>query len=203
MLSKYLIITLLACLYSDNLSSQIDRDRVAESIKTSSIETGLGNRIIRDELVQKSDSLKKEIEKLDAIISDFNQFTEAMQAELIKKAGGIDPNYSGERPVLYKDKNVTNQFFITDGKGIELKNKIDATRQKILSFIEPNYLAELSKIIPLTSEETFVRKTEESWAERRFKNMPVAAILPVLPSYMIMANQSERVILDYWRIKYK
>ena len=200
---KYLTITFLACSYSSNIFSQIDRDRIAESILTSSIETGLGNRIIKDGLVQKSDSLKKEIEKLDAIITDFNQFAEAMQSDLIVKAGGIDPNYRGERPVLYKDKNVTNQFFITNGKGIELKNKIDATRQKILSFIEPNYLAELSKIIPLTSEETSVRKTEESWAERKFKNMPVAAILPVLPYYIIMANQSERVILDYWRLKNK
>ena len=190
------------CFYScgQNNQPKIDMNKVNESIKTLSIESELGNKIIKDELFKHSDSLKTEVQKLSKIVEEFNQFVNQMTEEFITKAGGIDSN---GRPTFYKDKNVTNEFFIVGGKGKELKSKIEKTRAQIMIFISKDHVEELSKSIPLTVNDIYSTQSNKEWEELKFRNMPVAAILPMLTSCISDANTSERIILDYWRIKFR
>ena len=174
---------------------------VNEPIKKPSIEIDLRNQIIKGEVSKQSDFLNNEVKKLSGIVADFNQFVQKVQDDLVAKAGGKDPNYDGDRPILYKDKEVTNQFFLVEGKGKLLKSKIDATRQKILSFIAPSYQLQFSKSIPLTTDENLGRNM--SWVDMKFKDMPVAAVLPMLTKWISDASSSERIVLDYWRLKHK
>jgi hypothetical protein len=153
-------------------------------------------------LSKKSDSLKFEIKKLTAIVADFNAYIDGIKAELYEKAGGEDPNYSDGRPLRYKDKNATNQLFLIEKRGFALKNKIDSTRQILLNFINPYYRNELSSSIPLTTNEDYINKNKR-WEDIKFKDMPVAAVLPTLTKCQADARTSERVILDYWRLIYK
>jgi GldM N-terminal domain len=203
MQNKYVILLAIYCFTSCSIIGQqtIDMNRVNESVKGSLIETNLGNEIIKEELSKYSDSLKNEIHKLSDIVVNFNKFIDAINDDLIAKAGGMDTNYSGQRPVLYKDRNIPKQLFIIEGKGSLLKNKIDTTRQQILNFIDAKYIAELSKLIPLTTDDSY--SNNMTWWDRKFKDMPVAAVMPSLTILKHDANTSERIILDYWRLKYK
>jgi GldM N-terminal domain len=181
----------------------IDFNKLNEAIKASSIQGELGNEIIKDELSKESNSLKIDIEKLSKIVLDFNQYVDSLNNDLMAEAGGKDPNREDGRPVLYKDKKATNQIFIVENKGIELKNKIDKTRDQILSFIDEKYRVKLSKSIPLSTDEAFVKESGKAWEELKFKDMPVAAVMPALSKLKADAISSERVVLEYWKLKYK
>lgn len=181
----------------------IDFKKLNEALKISSIQSELGNEIIKDELSKKSDSLKIEIEKLSKVILDFNQFVDTINNDLVAKAGGKDANREDGRPVLYKERKPTNQVFIIENKGIELKNKVHKTREQILSFIDEMYRVKLSKSIPLSTDEEFVRDTGKAWELVKFKDMPVAAVMPTLSKLKADAVSSERVVLEYWNLKYK
>jgi GldM N-terminal domain len=181
----------------------IDFNKLNEAIKASSMKGELGNEIIKDELSKKSNSIKIEIKKLSKIIFDFNQFVDTIDHDLLAKAGGKDPNRDDGRPVFYKDKKPTNQIFIVENKGIEVKNKIDKTREQILSFIDEKYRVKLSNSIPLSTDDEFVKESGKAWEEVKFKDMPVAAVMPTLSKLKADAISSERVVLEYWKLKYK
>jgi GldM N-terminal domain len=181
----------------------INFNKLNEALETSSIQSELSNDIIKSELSKQSDSLKIEIEKLSRIIHDFNEYIDTINNDLIVKADGRDPNREDGRPVLYKDKKPTNQIFIVGKKGIELKNKVDMTRVQILNFIDEKFRIKLSKSIPLSTNEAFVKKSGKAWEDVKFKDMPVAAAMPILSKLKADAISSERVVLEYWKLKYK
>jgi GldM N-terminal domain len=180
-----------------------DFNKLNEALIASSIQGELGNEIIKDKLSKESNALKIEIEKLSKIIFDFNHFIDTINQDLLAKAGGKDPNRDDGRPVFYKDKKPTNQIFIVENKGIELKNKIDKTREQILSFIDEKYRVKLSKSIPLSTDDEFVKESGKAWEELKFKDMPVAAVMPTLSKLKADAISSERVVLEYWKLKQK
>lgn len=195
-----ILTSIIFCACTNTKQPKIDMDKVNDIVIVSSIETGLANKILRDEVAKHSDSLRNETEKLNKIVGEFNAYMTELTEAFIERAGGYDE--SG-KPVMYKDKNVTHQFFLTEKKGEELKNKIEATRAQILSFVAKEYVAELSKSILLTTEDAYVIKSGKKWENARFENMPVAAVLPNLTLCSVNANNAEKVILDYWKIKHK
>lgn len=188
-----------SCAFSQNEqeNQEVLSELVQKKIANSYVDIEVSNAIIRDELLKQPDSFKTQVMELNRIVVDFKQYITLLNDEFIKRAGGIGKN---GRPVLYSDKNVTNNFFIVEKRGEQLKHKIDSVNAKILDFVDVKYKKNLSKQISLnTNVEEF---TSKNWIEYKFKGMPVAAVLPLLANFIYSANFSERIILEYWRIKY-
>jgi GldM N-terminal domain len=175
--------------------------KLNKSIQETNIDNETANDILKNTLKEKSPILKVQVEKLDTLIKNFDVYMDALSDSLIMRAGGYDPHYDDRRPVLYKDKNVTTAFFITEKNGTALKKKIETTRNEILSFIEPKELKIIAPQIPLTVDEIPEDAKNKTWEELKFKLMPVAAVLPTLSKIKADAHTSERIVLEYFKLK--
>jgi gliding motility-associated protein GldM len=102
-----------------------------------------------------------------------------------------------------KDKDITTRYLVgkdgQEGKGDEIKQKIEETRQKFLSLIdEADRPAFESKLSLEVDDETWKQSSKaKSWAEFNFKQMPLAATLPILHKFKNDALSSEAAVLNY------
>ncbi len=137
-------------------------------------------------------------EKVIAISKEFCEYMKGMTDEMVTGAGGVDPKHSDGRPVRYKDKDVTTDMFINHAKGTEVEAKIKATREAFLAAIrDPKAREELSKSIPLDVETLPEDTKAKTWVDYKFKQMPVAAIMPFFTKLQADSKSSETAILNY------
>jgi gliding motility-associated protein GldM len=101
-----------------------------------------------------------------------------------------------------KNKDVTTRFLIGDKKapgiGEELKDKILEYRDKFLELVDEEDRAEFEANMSLNiDDETWKSsKDKKSWAEYYFKQMPLAATLPIFTKFKNDAKSVENAILD-------
>ena len=114
--------------------------------------------------------------------------------------------------VAKKNKDVTTRLLVDGGLGDEVKAKIEATRQELIDAYS-TLLRENGKTFGLTNEEEIETKIQsvandmafkvdeswkddveteaKSWAEYKFRQMPVAAVLPLLSAMQADLKSSE------------
>ncbi|HRV84559.1 MAG TPA: gliding motility protein GldM [Saprospiraceae bacterium] len=103
-----------------------------------------------------------------------------------------------------KDKDITTRYLVGDKKepgiGGELKNKILEYRGKFLDLVDEADRAEFENKIALNvDEETWKHaKDKSSWEDYYFRQMPLAATLPIFTKFINDAKSSENAILDYY-----
>jgi gliding motility-associated protein GldM len=132
------------------------------------------------------------------ISKGFCEYITGITNEMITAAGGPNPKYSDGRPVRYKDKDVTTNMFINQPKGAEVEAKIRETRAALLATISnPADRAKLEASMPLSVEELPADTKAKNWVEYKFKQMPVAAIMPFFTKLQADAKSSETAILNY------
>jgi gliding motility-associated protein GldM len=133
------------------------------------------------------------------ISEEFCSYINTVTQDMIMAAGGVDTvHYSDGRPVRYKDKDVTTNMFITKNRGSEVEAKIKETRDKLLASIkDPIKRAEIANSLPLNVEEVPKDSKYKTWVEYKFKQMPVAAIMPFFTKLKSDAKTSETAILNY------
>lgn len=137
---------------------------------------------------------------LDAtkIAKDFEAYIASVMDEMIKEAGGIDSHYSDGRPVRYKDKDVTTNMFITKGKGEEVMKKIEEARAKFLKLIPDVDKKSIESSIALKIDSIASDSKAKTWPEYKFKQMPVAAVMPMLTKLVADAKTSQTALLNYF-----
>jgi gliding motility-associated protein GldM len=141
---------------------------------------------------------KEPAAKVVSIVKDFESYINDITSNLVKAAGGANPKYSDGRPVRYKDKDVTTNMFITQGKGAELEKKIKEVRENLIAVIkDPKERETLMRSIPLQVDAVPADSKAKSWTELKFKQMPVAAVMPQLTKLVADAKTSETAILNY------
>lgn len=132
------------------------------------------------------------------ISKEFCDYITGITNEMVTAAGGPNPKYSDGRPVRYKDKDVTTNMFINQPKGAEVEAKIKETRAALLATItDPAARAKLEASMPLSVEELPADTKAKTWVEYKFKQMPVAAIMPFFTKLQADAKSSETAILNY------
>jgi gliding motility-associated protein GldM len=133
-----------------------------------------------------------------SIVKDFESYVNGITADLVKNAGGPNPKYSDGRPIRYKDKDVTTNMFITKGVGAALEKKIKETRDAIAAVVPDVKDREiLMKSIPLQVDAVPSDSKAKTWVDLKFKQMPVAAVMPTLTKMVADAKTSETAILNY------
>jgi gliding motility-associated protein GldM len=201
----YLVLTALLAL---NVSAEIINAffSLNKGIKNSNEIVGTSNDLLKKAIDKQAEAYKNPINaafqadavKIIEISKEFCAYIKSVNDEMVTEAGGVDPKHTDGRPVRYKDKDVTTNMFINNKKGSELEAKIKETREKILAAIrDPKDRADLEKNIPLSVEEVPSDSKAKTWVDFKFKQMPVAAIMPMLTKLQADAKTSETALLNY------
>ncbi len=132
------------------------------------------------------------------ISKDFETYVQGIYDQLIKDAGGIDKEHPN-RPVRYKDKEVTTNLMVTNKKGDELLKKITETRQQFLSLItDPAERKTVEALIPLQADSIASDSKAKTWSEYKFGHMPVGAVLAILSKNVADAKTSETALMNHF-----
>lgn len=125
----------------------------------------------------------------------FYDFVEAMKNNLIEASGGYDEK---EHLVGKKNKDITTLIFVKEGQGNVLRDSVLAMRSRLLNLVEePVERAKLERNIPLKIQDIPANSDKKDWADFTFRQMPVAAVLPMLSKFQIDARIAETTLLNY------
>jgi gliding motility-associated protein GldM len=153
------------------------------------------------------------------VSKEFNQYVETIREAMVTETGGYYTEEESEehagQPKGYKNKDVTTRYLVTEKKGDELEQKINATREQLLALVRKlagtpgtaitnETIAELEKSISLKVSDNWKKDKKAlkqnknlTWAEYTFKQMPLASVFPLLTKVQNDMKSSEAAILNY------
>ncbi len=132
-------------------------------------------------------------------------------------AGDFKEGHAGELKYIRgkKNKDVTTRMLVEEGKGDELKNKVIETREALIAtyttLLESNAdsfglsqeqvqsrIQSIANEMPFTNDDESWKETEDknSWADYKFRQMPVAAVLPLLSLMQSNLKSSEAGMIN-------
>ena len=132
------------------------------------------------------------------ISADFSAYIESVRSTLFEKAKGpskTDPTI----PKDIRNKDITTKMFVNDGLGAEIEAKIKETRLKLLALADNDKDVEAS--LPLDVEALPANTNMKSWSEFKFKQMPIAAVFPILGKIQSDSKNSATAVLNYCAVK--
>lgn len=176
--------------------------------------------LLKDESKLKYRPIQPAIEQVQTKVTEFNQYVNELRDLLIDSsgdgngkvdAGDFKPEHDGEMPYIKgkKNKDVTTRMLVDEGRGEELKNKIMETREELIQ-IYTKLLTENDTTFQLSNsevetkiqniatnmpfkidDETWKTTDKASWADFKFRQMPVAAVLPLISQMQADLKSSE------------
>lgn len=142
----------------------------------------------------KNDELANKAKEAQRIADEFVSYMDGIRTKLFEIAKGP----SKENPDIPQDirnKDVTTNLFINEGLGNEIEAKIKETREKLLALTDNN--PEIAKSLPLEIEQLPPHTDMKTWAEFKFKQMPVAAVFPIVGKMQSDAKSSASAIINW------
>ncbi len=142
-------------------------------------------------------AILKEAQDATTLSTDFVTFIEAYKTDVLELAGGwLDPN-AKDKLKTPGEMEKTSNYFLKQGKGEELKSKIEETRKKFLALAGENSGIQ----IPLQVSDVPESGEGKDWTEYNFDRVPAIAIMTILTKFQQDAKSAESTILDYLRVK--
>jgi gliding motility-associated protein GldM len=207
----YLVLTALLAL---NVSAEVMNAffSLDKGLKNSNSIVENTNEQILSNIIKQADAYKNaENEKFrdaavraDQITKNFSNYVQEIWDNLFEAAGGPDPNHP-DQPRRSKDKDITTRMFVlgdnenpnlNNGIGFELEKRINETRDSLLALIGGDTL--VAKSIPLKIEDDWkMAKDKSSWADWKFRQMPVAAVFPLLTKIIADSKASSTTVLNH------
>ncbi|MEM9884693.1 MAG: GldM family protein [Bacteroidota bacterium] len=165
------------------------------------------------------------VTQVRATSSDFVNYVNELRSDLIDEAGNQDgeenegdyiTDHGKTVPKGKKDKDATTRLLVNEGKGADLKARIEQTRADMLAVYtklleengrQPFGLSEeeIQKEIK-TMEANFTLDVEGpeawegtdkvSWEDFKFRKMPLAAVLPLLSKMQADAKTAEAALVN-------
>jgi gliding motility-associated protein GldM len=205
----YLVLTAMLAL---NVSAEIINAFFAlnKGLKTSSGIVANSNENIKKGIDKVADAYKTPINQAyqgraveaQKISAEFEAYIKSVTDELVTAAGGPNPKYADGRPVRYKDKDVTTNLFLSEGKGkgrgVEIEKKIQEMRDRFLKLSDDADRKAMGDQIALQVDSIPADSKAKTWSELKFKQMPVAAVMPTLSKLVNDAKTSETTLLNYF-----
>lgn len=212
----YLVLTALLAL---NVSAEIfNAFKVVDSgLKASNVSLDESNSKLPD-IIKERAKKKKELEVYAERVDPARQLSRELATyideivdEMVDESGDRNDVRDDGDYVMYqgvkelrgkKDKDVTTRLLVDEGKGEELKAKIEEYRAKFLELIDEEdqaaFEADMSLVI---DDETWrnanAKKKHASWAAFNFRQMPLAATLPIFSKFKNDAKSTEAAVLNY------
>lgn len=128
------------------------------------------------------------------ISADFVAYIEDIRKKLFDVAKGPSKN-DPEIPKDIRNKDVTTNMFVNQGLGAEIEAKIRETREKLLALADND--PGVAAALPLDVEKLPANTDMKTWSEFKFKQMPVAAVFPILGKMQSDAKSSASSVLNY------
>ena len=132
------------------------------------------------------------------VTAEFVAYIENIRKDLFNKAQGP----SEKDPTIPKDiknKDLTTHMFINEGLGAKIEQKIKDTRQKLAALVDNDPTT--GAALPLDVEKIPAGSKAKNWPELKFKQMPVAAVFPILGKMQSDAKSSATAVLNYCATK--
>ncbi len=176
------------------------------------------NKLLSDESKAKYRPIQPAITSIREKVSEFDAHITELRDLLIDQAGNANGSndegdykdgHNGELPYIRgkKNKDVTTHYLIQEGKGAELKEKIEETRQSLIDTYS-KLLSENKEAFQLKEEEVATKIANigtnmpfkvdlaqvpegKTWEEFKFRQMPVAAVLPLMSQMQADLKASE------------
>jgi len=201
----YLVLTALLAL---NVSAEVMNAffSLDKGMKTSGQIVDKSNDAVMASINKQADAYKNEsnekwranAKESDRISKEFVAYIEGIRTDLFAAAGGPNLKVEGQ-PKDIRNKDITTRIFVNDGLGEKIQQKIVETRQQLLALAENDPAVEAT--LPLSVEELPKNTKAKNWSEFKFKQMPVAAVFPILGKMQSDAKNSASAILNFCSVK--
>lgn len=197
----YLVLTALLAL---NVSAEVMNAffSLDKGMKDSGVIVDRSNDAVMASIVKQTDAYQSEVndkylanaKKAKEIADGFTAYIDGIRDNLFAKAGGPNPKVAGQ-PKDIRNKDLTTRMFITEGLGAEIQKKIEDTRSQLSALADGD--KEVESSLPLRVEELPQGVKANNWSEFKFKQMPVAAIFPILGKMQADAKNSYSAVLGH------
>jgi gliding motility-associated protein GldM len=181
--------------------------------------------LLKDESKRKYQPIVPAIDAVRAKAVEFNRYVDDLRNELIDIAGNANgevdeedytESYGKRVPKGKKNKDVTTRILVDEGRGEELKAKILETRQELIdvytklmqengdsfglkkSEIESRIQSVANEMPFNIDDETWQApgSDKKSWSDFKFRQMPLAAVLPLLSQMQSNLKSSEAAMVN-------
>jgi len=139
---------------------------------------------------------REKTQKVNELTEALTDYLQSVKDTLVQVAGGMDDH---GMPKQKKNKEIATRLMVQEGRGDELKQKILATREQLLSNVED--AAErraLENAIPLRIAELPSDAKNKDWTTFTFQQMPVVSVLPLLTKWQNDAEIAQTVLLNHF-----
>lgn len=179
--------------------------------------------LLADESKQKYRPIEPAVDQVRSVVTSFNSYTDKLRDRLIDAAGNADGQVNDEDytesygkvvPKGKKNKDITTRILVNDGVGGELKAEIVKAKDALVK-VYSDLLNEHGETFGLKPEEiqsriqnignnlpfgiddeTWKTSDKESWEDFKFRQMPLAAVLPLLSQMQSDLKSSEAALLN-------
>lgn len=143
---------------------------------------------------ESNEKYRKNAKEAQNVANEFTAYIETIRKDVFDLGKG--PSKNDETiPKDIRNKDVTTRYFINENKGKEIEDKINETRQKLLALADNDKSVETA--LPLMVEDLPANSPSKNWPEYKFKQMPVAAVFPILGKLQSDAKNSATAILNF------
>jgi gliding motility-associated protein GldM len=179
--------------------------------------------LLADESKQKYKPIEPAVDQVRTVVSSFTEYTDKLRDQLIDAGGNgngevDDGDYAisyGKRvPKGKKNKDITTRLLVNEGVGEELKDQILKTKEELVT-VYSNLLNEHGETFGLKAQEiqnriqnignnlpfgiddeTWKGTDKKSWSDFKFRQMPLAAVLPLMSQLQSDLKSSEAALLN-------
>ena len=124
-----------------------------------------------------------------AIINDLNQYINGIKEEFVNQGGGYDEKTGDLK--MRENEDIAPNIMINGKKGVELKEKINSTRSKLLALLTPEEQKSVSFSLEANDPEKAVNG-KRKWEEINFgSGTPLTAAMTILTKIQTDAQNAE------------
>ncbi|HFA51154.1 MAG TPA: hypothetical protein ENJ95_19255 [Bacteroidetes bacterium] len=181
-------------------------------------------KLLSDDSKAKYKPIEPAVDKVRADVNSFSAYVEDLRHKLIDAGGNKNgkedegdyiTHHGVTVPKGKKNKDITTHILVEKGVGEELKGKILEVKQKMIDAyttllnengetfgLKPaeiqNRIKNIANNLPLKiDDETWkTSKDKKSWADFKFRQMPLAAVMPLLSQMQSDAKSSEASLVN-------
>ncbi len=140
------------------------------------------------------------IPETQALSAAIVAFIDTVWFKMVEDGGGWKDGIVGGEPRNYKNKDVTTRYLVNQKLGDTLQLMVEAARDQYVTLFDDADQATRAGGISLDIDDDSWRKPElrkESWADFTFRQMPLAAVKPILEKIKNDAKATENYVLNY------
>ncbi|MBI5916840.1 MAG: hypothetical protein HY842_15805 [Bacteroidetes bacterium] len=179
--------------------------------------------LLDDESKAKYRAIGPAVDEIRAEVVNFNTYVDQLRDRLLDAAGNVNQkvdegdytiSYGKTVPKGQKNKDITTHILVNEGVGMQLKTKIEESKQKMIDSYTKlltengetfglkkeeidNRIQNIANNLPLKVDDvTWTKSKKKNWADFKFRQMPLAAVLPLLSQMSADAKSSEASLVN-------